>query len=73
MGEYTYKRPRGYREKDGKILSLPMLEPKCMKCGRSTERNYYHAINNKTGEYGYLCSNCVEKMELSNKDASKKR
>ena len=46
---------------------------KCMKCGKGTEKNYYHAINNKTGEYGYLCSKCVDKMELSNKDASKKR
>ena len=49
MCEYTYKRPKGYREKDGKILNLPMLEPKCMKCGSPI----------KSGKY---CPECEKKV-----------
>ena len=69
MKEYAYKQPKGYsvsyldKARKKKIVHLPELNPHCMKCGKTTEKNYYHAINNKTGEYGYLCSVCVDKME----------
>lgn len=79
MDGYAYKRPKGYtvtyldKARKEKIVNLPQLNPHCMKCGQTTERNYYYGVNLKNGEYGYLCSKCVDKMELSNKDESKKR
>lgn len=77
MDEYAYKRPKGYsityldKARKEKTVNLPQLNPHCMKCGKTTERNYYYGVNLNTGEYGYLCSLCVDKMELSKLNASK--
>lgn len=60
---YVYTRPKGFRTVKGEEKRpITPLVITCDIC-KKTSNNYYESLNTKTSTYGYICSECVRKLE----------
>ena len=60
---YSYIRPKSFRTVKG-VEHRPAT-PLVINCDicKKTSNNYYESLNTKTSTYGYICSECVRKLE----------
>ena len=60
---YLYARPKGFCTIRGiQVGPATPLDITCEIC-KKTSNDYYESLDIKTSTYGYICSECVRKLE----------